>query len=141
MGRARHRTDPLESVPLFSACSRRELKQLQSLLDEISVPEGKVLTREGETGREFFVVLEGRADVSRRGRRLATLKPGDFFGELSLIDQGPRTATVTAATAMTLYVMASREFSVLLDKHPGVARKVMRALAARLRESAPPAAH
>jgi|SRR5215207_4475035 len=125
----------LREVSLFSVCSKRELARIASLADEIDVPEGRVLTRQGEPGREFFVIVDGRARVSVRGRRSRTLGPGSGFGEMSLLDQGPRSATVTAQTEMQLLVLDSRGFSSLITEVPSVAMKMFRAMARRLREA------
>ena len=124
----------LRGVSLFSACSKRELSRIASLADQIDVPKGKVLTREGEPGSEFFVVIKGQATVivGKRGR-IAPLGPGASFGEMSLLDQGPRTATVEAQTDMQLLVLDARSFSSLLADVPSVARKVLAAMAGRLR--------
>jgi CRP-like cAMP-binding protein len=127
--------DLLRGVPLFSACSKQELSRIASLADEIEVPKGRVLTREGDAGRECFVVVEGKAKAGIRGRRSRSLGPGSFFGEMSLLDQGPRSATVTAETDMRLLVLGSREFSELLEGVPSVARRVLAALAERVREA------
>ncbi|HVL80165.1 MAG TPA: cyclic nucleotide-binding domain-containing protein [Actinomycetota bacterium] len=124
----------LKNVSLFSACTNRELAQIASLVDEVDVSKGAVLTEEGGPGREFFAIIDGEAEVSLRKKKLATLGPGQFFGEMSLLDQGPRAATVKAATDMKLYVLDARSFSTLLDKHPAVARKILRGMAQRLRE-------
>jgi len=131
----------LRGVSLFSACSKRELVRVASLADEIQVPEGRVLTRQGEPGREFFVIVEGRAKVSGRGRRSGTLGPGSGFGEMSLFDQGPRSATVTALTDMQLLVLDSRSFSSLIAEVPSVTIKIFRAMAKRLREAENDPAH
>lgn len=125
----------LRRVGLLSACSDKELRSVARLMTEVNADAGDVLVREGTTGREFFVIADGSAKVSVDGRKRATLGAGDFFGEMSLIDQGPRTATVTAETPMALYVLDVREFAGLLDASPSVTRKIMRALAARLREA------
>lgn len=125
----------LRGVSLFSACSDRELGRIASLADEVEVPEGKVLIRQGEAGREFFVIAEGRAKVSARGRRAKTVGPGVGVGELALLDQGPRSATVTAVTDMRLLVLDSRSFASLISQVPSVARKLFRVMAERLRES------
>jgi CRP/FNR family cyclic AMP-dependent transcriptional regulator len=132
----------LRGVSLFSACSNRELSRIASLTDEIEVPSGKVLTREGDPGREFFVVFEGRAraTIGDRGR-VAPLGPGACFGEMSLIDQGPRSATVSAETDMRLLVLDSRSFSSLIEEVPSVARKVLAAMAGRLRVAEREAVH
>lgn len=133
-GTKTNKVEALQNVSLFSACTNKELAQIASLVDELEVPEGTVLTKEGGPGREFFAVVDGKATVTLRKKKLAQFGPGDFFGEMSLLDQGPRSATVTAATAMKLYVLDARRFSTLLDKHPAVARKILRGLAQRLRE-------
>jgi CRP/FNR family cyclic AMP-dependent transcriptional regulator len=123
----------LRRVSLFSQCSGRELSRIAALADEIEVPEGKVLTREGQPGREFFVVVEGEARAAVKGRRKAKLGPGSSFGEMALLDQGLRSATVTADSDMHLLVLDSRSFSSLIDEVPSVARKILRAMAERLR--------
>ena len=125
----------LRDVSLFSACSNRELARIASLADEIEVPEGKVLIRQGEPGREFFVIVEGKAKVSARGKGAKTLGPGAGIGELSLLDQGPRSATVTAVSDMYLLVLDSRSFSSLIVEVPSVTGKIFRVMAERLREA------
>lgn len=125
----------LSGVALFSACSRGELGRIASLADQLDVPEGKVLAREGEPGWEFFVVCEGRAKATKRGRKVASFGRGSFFGEMSLLDNGPRSATVTAETDMQLLVLTSRSFSALIADHPSVSRKVLRGMAERLRDT------
>ncbi len=125
----------LASVPLFSACSKRDLGRIASLTNEIDVSKGKVLTRQGEPGWECFVIAEGQARAAMRGRRSVALNPGAFFGEMSLLDQGLRSATVTAETDMRLLVLSSREFSSLLHDVPTVSRRIMQVLAQRLREA------
>jgi CRP/FNR family transcriptional regulator, cyclic AMP receptor protein len=125
----------LRGVSLFSACSGRELTRIASLADEIAVPEGRVLIRQGRPGREFFVIVDGRAKVSARGKRATTIGPGAGFGEMSLLDQGPRTATVTAQSDMYLLVLDSRSFFSLIEEVPSVANKIFRVMAARLRQA------
>jgi CRP/FNR family transcriptional regulator, cyclic AMP receptor protein len=131
----------LRAVSLFSACSKHELSRVASLADEVEVPKGRVLTRQGQPGREFFVIAEGRAKATVRGRKGSSLGPGDCFGEMSLLDQGPRTATVTAETDMHLLVLDSRSFSSLIEEIPYVARKIMRVMAERLRAAEHAAEH
>lgn len=128
----------LSKVPLFSACNRRDLDRIASLADELDVPKGKVLIRQGDTGWECFVIAEGMAKATMRGRGSATLGPGSFFGEMSLLDGGPRSATVTAETDMHLLVLSSRDFSSLVNDVPAVARRILRGLAERLREAERP---
>lgn len=125
--------DLLRRHPFFSACSQRELSRIGSLADGIDVDVGAVLTKEGTPGREFFVVSSGKAKVTIRGRKVATLGPGEFFGEMALVSPEPRSATVTAETPMKLYVVEGRAFWSLIDEVPSVARKVLRGLADRLR--------
>jgi CRP-like cAMP-binding protein len=127
----------LRHVPLFAACSKRDLGRIAALVDEIDVPEGRILTKEGDPGWECFVIAEGNATATVRGRRAAPLGPGDVVGEMSLLDQGPRSATVTARSDMHLLVLASRSFSALIDEFPLVARRIMAGLAGRLREAEP----
>ena len=125
----------LGNVRLFSTCNKRELARIASLVEEVDAPEGKVIVREGEPGRECFVVADGKARATIRGKGNYLLGPGSFFGEMSLLDQGPRSATVTAETDVHLLVLGSREFSSLVNEVPTVAVRMMRVLAERLRSS------
>jgi CRP-like cAMP-binding protein len=127
----------LRNVRLFSTCNKRELARIASLVDEVDAPKGKVLVRQGETGQECFVIADGKAKATIRGKGSAVLGPGSFFGEISLLDQGPRSATVTAETDMRLLVLGSREFSALINEVPPVAVRIMRGLAQRLRAAEP----
>src|SRR5437867_634988 len=97
--------DHLGSVPLFAACSRKDLQRIARASDEVSIAEGRALVKQDEIGRECFVLVAGQVNVSRNHRKVATLGPGASFGELSLLDKGPRTATVTAATPITVLVL------------------------------------
>lgn len=124
----------LGSVPLFSSCTTRDLQKIAKASDEIAIDEGKVLVEQDAVGHEFFVIVEGTAQVSRNGHDVATMGPGDYFGELALFDGGPRTATVTATSAMKVLVLGQREFAGLLDEVPGLTHKVLATLAARIRE-------
>jgi CRP/FNR family transcriptional regulator, cyclic AMP receptor protein len=127
----------LGNVRLFSPCNKRELARIAALVDEVEAPKGKVLVRQGDTGHECFVVVEGKAKATIRGKGTAVLGPGSFFGEMSLLDRGPRSATVTAETDMRLLVLGSREFSALVNEVPSVAVRMMRGLAERLRSAEP----
>ena len=122
----------IRRVPLFAHCSRRELAEVASLADELDLREGKVLIREGQRGREFFVLIEGEADVHQKGRKIATMKAGDFFGEIALVANSPRTATVTATTPVRVLVVTERSFKSLLEHSPEIQRKALKALAERL---------
>ena len=133
MARQSH-LDQLASVPLFSACSKKELQAVARASDEITVPAGRVLCEQGSVGREAFVIVEGTADVHRNKRKVASLSAGDCVGELALLDHGPRTATVTAATDLTVLVIGAREFAGIVDEIPPIAHKLLKALAARIRE-------
>jgi CRP-like cAMP-binding protein len=124
--------DLIRKVPLFARCSRAELKEIALLADEIDLHEGKEMTREGAPGREFFVLLDGTADVKKNRRRVNTLGPGDFFGEIALVSREPRTATVIATSPIRALVITDRSFRRLLDDAPQVQTKVMEAMAQRL---------
>jgi CRP/FNR family transcriptional regulator, cyclic AMP receptor protein len=123
----------LAQVPLFSALSRRELALVARRAEDVSVAAGKVLVSEGETGQQFFVIMKGTAKLTRRGRKIAMLGPGASFGELALLDKHPRNATAVAETPMELVVLGQREFAGLIDDVPGFARKLLAAMAGRLR--------
>ena len=127
-------TDHLSNVPLFSALSTRDLQKIARASDEVAVPKGKVLVEQGQTGREAFVILDGKAAVKRNGRKIATLGPGDQFGELALLDRGPRTMSVEAETDLDVLVLGQREFAGVIDEVPGLAQKLLASLAARVRE-------
>ena len=125
----------ISHVPLFERCSKRELEAIASLADQVEREEGRVLVREGELGREFWVVVDGIAEVSRDGQTLAALGAGDFFGEIALVSNVPRTATVTAASALVGLVISSRDFWTLLDESPKTQRKILETVGDRLARS------
>jgi CRP-like cAMP-binding protein len=133
--------DLLHRIPLFSGFDRRRLVRLGQLADEVDVPAGKVLMRQGETGSDMMVIVSGSVAVERDGNRLNTLGPGDFFGEIALIDNGPRTATVTTEEPTRLLVLAHRDFRAMMDEFPEVSDQVMNALANRVRHLEPDAPH
>jgi CRP/FNR family transcriptional regulator, cyclic AMP receptor protein len=122
----------LAQVPLFADCSRRELREVAEAADEVVVPAGYDLTREGSTGREFVVIVEGAADVRRRGRKVNELSDGDFLGEIALVSRGPRTATVRTTQPTHALVITSSSFRALLRRLPSMQWKVMQALAERM---------
>ena len=125
----------LSTIWLFSTCSVRDLRTIRRTLEEVTVSAGRVLCEEGTIGREFFLIVEGTASVKRNGRRIATLGPGQYFGELALLDRRPRSATVASDTEMRLLVLGQRQFNGLLDAIPALGRKLLAATATRLRES------
>jgi CRP/FNR family cyclic AMP-dependent transcriptional regulator len=122
----------LKEAPLFEQCSKQELKQIAGIADELDLSEGKVLIREGERGREFFVIVSGEVEVRRKGRKMSTLGAGSYVGEIALLSQIPRTATVTATTPLDVLVITDRAFLNLLEKSPTIAVKVARTLAERV---------
>ena len=124
----------LKSIWLFSACTAGEIRKIRSSLDEVTVPAGKVLVEEGTGGREFFLIVDGSAKVTRNGRKVATLEAGSYFGELSLLDRRPRSASVVSETDLDVLVLDQRHFNALLDSVPTIARKLLAAMATRLRE-------
>lgn len=126
------KVEALKRAPLFEDLSRKELVQLARVSEDLEVSPGQVLCKEGEIGHEFFVIVEGEAEVRRKGRRVAMRGGGDFFGEIALLEQIPRTATVTAKTPLRLFVLTGTSFRHLLDENPNVERKVLRALARRV---------
>jgi CRP-like cAMP-binding protein len=132
MLRRDHKADLLRKVPLFSGCSKRELGKIAAIADEIDLREGKVLTRQGGPGREFFVLLEGSVDVVRDDERINTLGVGDFFGEMGLISQKPRNATITAISPVRTLVITETNFRRLLRDDPGISMKVLETVAARM---------
>jgi CRP/FNR family cyclic AMP-dependent transcriptional regulator len=128
------RVDRLRSVPLFAGCTDKELAFIASRVDEVDLPAGKVLTEKGRSGGDFFIILQGQADVDAdQGRR--TLGPGDFFGEIALIDNGPRTATVRALTPMRCLVLGHAQFRDVLHQNGEIAVKILRAVTERLRSA------
>lgn len=131
---AKKEIDMLADVPLFSACSQRELREIAKLGTPVEIQEGRVLTTQGTVGREFFLVLEGKAECVVNGRRVAVFGHGDYFGELALIEGGTRTATITATTPMELLVLSAGEFSSLLRSAPSIAMKLLASLAGRVRQ-------
>jgi CRP-like cAMP-binding protein len=122
----------LRRAPLFARCSARQLRAIAAVADELYLPAGRELTREGATGVEFFVLAEGTAEVRRNGRRVNTLHAGDFLGEIALIVRGPRTATVTTTSPARVLVVTGRDFRRLLREMPPLQLTVLEALAERL---------
>jgi CRP-like cAMP-binding protein len=127
------KVDALAKAPLFAALSRQELGELAKATEDLEVEEGKTLTREGDLGREFFVIVDGDVSVTQDGNEIRRLGPGDFFGEIALIyDNARRTATVTAASPLRFFVLTRQSFRSLLEHQPEIEEKVMAALEERL---------
>ena len=132
MLRKNAKVELIKRVPLFSHCSKKELGLVAQIADEIDLPEGKTLMREGDRGREFFVLVEGNADVRKGNRKVNTMGKGDFFGEIALVSQKPRTATVTTSSPARALVVTEQSFRSLINRAPDVQRKVLQALADRV---------
>jgi CRP-like cAMP-binding protein len=128
-------TTLLKKVPLFSGCSKRELDAIGKAAKEVTHREGHLIAREGDTGVGFFLITDGTADVSVGGKTRAKLGPGDFFGEISLLDRGPRTATVTASSPITMLGLTAWAFRGLVEQHPTIALNMLRVVAERLRNA------
>ena len=132
------RNDPfvetLATVPLFSACSKKELQLVAKSAEHVTVAPGSVVVTEGAAGAEFFVIIDGRARVERHGREVATLGPGSFFGDLALLDRAPRNASIIADSELDLAKLGQRAFDVLLEQ-PGFSKKLLAGLARRLRQA------
>ena len=124
----------LTKVPLFSACSKKDLATVSKHSEHLTLPAGTQMTTEGRVGYEFYVIIDGKATVARGGKQVAVLGPGDSFGELSLLDRAPRNATVTAETDVDVLILGQREFSALLDLVPTMAHKLLIGLARRIHD-------
>ena len=125
----------LAKVPIFAGCSKRELQAIVQAAKEVEHEEGHVIAREGDRGVGFFLITQGTAKVSIGGRTRARLGPGDFFGEISLLDRGPRTASVTATSPIRLVGITAWVFRGLLEEHPSIAIKMLEVVAGRLRST------
>jgi CRP-like cAMP-binding protein len=130
----RSRIELLQSVWLFDGCSRRQLDRLATLAEPLDVPAGRRLTREGEPRREFLIIVDGKAEVTRRGQQLAILGPGDFIGETSLLDRQERVAIVVTLEPTTLLAMTAASFDALVDDMPSIARNILTVVSRRLRD-------
>lgn len=128
------KVEALKQVPLFDGLSKKELLEIANSSEDLDLAAGSVLIREGGLAREFFVLIDGKVDVTKSGKRLRTRSAPDFVGEIGLIAHAKRTATVTAITPVRCFVLTSRDFRRTLDDNPSIERKLMRALAERLVE-------
>jgi CRP-like cAMP-binding protein len=135
--RKNSKVELLKRVPLFARCSRHELDVISKVADEMDFKEGKQLAKEGAAGREFFVIVEGTAEVTRGRKKLRMLSDGDFFGEISLITKLPRTASVTTVSPMRALVVTDRSFRRMLEQSPSIQSKVLEALGERLDATVP----
>ena len=138
---ARTKELDIGDIWLFSACSASQLRTIRRQVEEITVDSGTVLCEEGTVGKEFFFIVDGTASVRRNGRRIATLGAGQYFGELSLLDRMPRSATVVSESEMTLLVLDQRRFNGLLDAVPALSHKLLVAMSTRIREADAKAVH
>jgi CRP-like cAMP-binding protein len=125
------KVEMIRRVPLFGGCGKRDLRAIADIADEISLPQGERIAKQGERGREFFVVIDGAAEVAIDGKKVAELGPGDFFGEMALVSDQPRVATVTAGTPVRLLVIVDRAFARLLREDSGIQTKILSAVADR----------
>jgi CRP-like cAMP-binding protein len=123
----------LSNVPLFSECSKKELQEIASVSKEVDHKEGAVIAREGDKGMGFFLILDGTAKVSVGGRTRRKLGPGEYFGEIALLDEGPRSATVSAETPLKLMGITGWNFRRVVTQHPAIAQKLLKVMAERLR--------
>ena len=122
----------LKKVPLFADCTKAELRELAKSADELDLREGTVLTREGRPGREFFVLIDGTVAVTKDGKKVAELKGGDWLGEIALLTEKPRTATVTASSPVDVLVITDRRFRNVVETMPSIALKVLSRVSDRL---------
>ena len=126
------KADALARCPFFQGLSRGDLLKLAKITEDLEVDEGRALTREGQSGSEFFVIIDGEVGVSKDGQEIRTLGPGDFFGEIALLEDTPRTATVTAKTPLRFFVLTRQAFRSLLAHQPELEQKVLAALQERV---------
>ena len=141
MARSNTKVELLRHVPLFSGCKTSLLEEVSHLADEADVPDGYVLIREGTLGQQFIMIVEGKVRIDRGGVTLRTLGPGEFLGEIALIDRGRTMATATAEGPARLLVMGRREFNTMLDASAPLRLAIMSALAKRVRQLEPDAPH
>jgi len=141
MAQTDHKLELLKQVPLFEGLSRGDLEEVEQNSEEVDVPAGQVLTREGSPGSEFFVIIDGSVTVDHGGQTVRTMGAGDFFGEIALLDDSPRTATATTAAPTKLLVLSRREFRSLMQGHPSIEACVLRCLIQRIKEHDPSFAH
>jgi CRP/FNR family cyclic AMP-dependent transcriptional regulator len=127
--------DRIQEIPLFEGCTKRQLRAVARIADVLEVPAETVLTRAGDPGEAFFLILDGRVRIEVSARKRLRMGPGEFFGEMSLLDGGPRTATVAADTDVRVLMIPRRDFSLLLSKVPDLTRHLLVVLTRRLRQA------
>lgn len=127
----------LRGVPLFRGLGARQIERLGQLTDEVELPEGRVLMRQGDPGSEMLIIVEGSARAERDGRLLAECSVGQVFGEMALLSEGPRVATVTLTAPSRVLVISHRDFHSMMDEFPEVRLRLLETLADRLRELDP----
>jgi CRP-like cAMP-binding protein len=132
MARQESTDERVARIPLFEGLSKKQLSQVSSLMTPLDLKAGKVLARQGEVGREFLILLEGQVEVARDGKIIAVRGPGDFIGEIALLDNRPRTATVIARTDVVVEVLNRGEFASLLAEAPELSSQIMATMARRL---------
>ena len=131
----RRKAPQTEGISLFAISSSKDLRTIERALEEVTVPAGRMLCEQGTIGQEFFVIVKGQASVERNNRAVATLGPGQYFGEMALLDRRPRSASVISDTEMTLLVLGRRQFYDVLHTVPALSQKILSAMATRLREA------
>lgn len=130
------RVERLRAIPLFMACTDKQLQFISRSVEDLDFKAGKVLCQQGKSGGEFFIVLSGEAEVERDGKVVDTIKAGDHFGEIALLDNGPRTATVKAKTDLRCLVLSPRQFQDVLHQDAEIAVHMLRDVTKRLRAAA-----
>jgi CRP-like cAMP-binding protein len=131
----------LRRTPLLAGLGRGDIEEVGRLADEVDLKADHVLMRQGDPGREFFVIIEGQVRIDRDGRTIRTIGPGEFLGDIALVTEGPRTATATTVTPCRLLVVGHREFHQLMDQYPSIRLSVLESMAMRLRDLEPDVAH
>ena len=131
----------LKRTPLLAGLGRKDLEEVGRLADEVDLKADHVLMREGDVGREFFVIVEGQVRIDKGGRSIRTMGPGEFVGDIALVTERPRTAPATTETPCRLLVLGHREFHQLMDQYPSIRLSVLESMAMRLRDLEPDVVH
>ena len=136
----KNRLDALQALSLFSHCTKKQLEYIDSRTDQVTIPAGEVLIHEGRLNHTFFLLLDGKVDITRGGQPVAARGPGDFFGEISMVDRGEATATVTAAADSTFLVMSHQQFRDAVMAEDDILAPVLRAIQLRMPDAEVPTA-